>query len=498
VASLALVLLIDRSGSMATADTGDRRASRLDLAKEGAIQAIETLRGGDQAGVIAFDTSARWINEIQTLGGPRDVQAVSARVSTIQLGGGTDFYEPLDAAYRALLRTQARVKHVILLTDGEAPESRLPQLLAAMRRAGITVSTVGVSGDISGNGRAVLERIARAGQGRAYFTNTASAVPQIMTQEARLAGQSDKQERDFRPSLVTPAPAVRGLAPSDLPQLHGYVRTAPKPGADVVLASDLNEPILAEWQYGLGRALAWTSDSGAGPGAWARDWGDTDQFRRLWAQAVRWTLPAPGNPDLRVSVQGDGERATVRADAVGPDGGFRNLLQTWVDVSPPAGGGRRIPLPQTAPGHYEGQFALSGPGVYALQVTQQDDAGAVVAAETTGYALPYAPEYAATPANRVLLERLAAATGGPVLDRPAEAWRRDTGHAWRLQDVWPDALAVALGLFVADVAARRLRPSARDARAAVRTVRRATAVLRPQRWPYGRPVLHALRASRRG
>src|SRR5262249_11087524 len=135
VASLALVLLIDRSGSMATADTADRRASRLDLAREGAIQAVQTLQAGDQAGVVAFDTSAQWINEIQTLNGPADVRAVSNRISTIQLGGGTDFYEPLDAAYRALLQTQARVKHVILLTDGEAPESRLPMLLAAMRRA---------------------------------------------------------------------------------------------------------------------------------------------------------------------------------------------------------------------------------------------------------------------------------------------------------------------------------------------------------------------------
>jgi Mg-chelatase subunit ChlD len=494
VASLALVLLIDRSGSMAATDTADRRTSRLDLTKEGAIQAIETLQAGDQAGVIAFDTSAQWINEIQTLGGPADVRAVSNRISTIQLGGGTDFVGPLDAAYRALLQTQARVKHVILLTDGEAPEAGIPQLLAAMRRAGITVSTLGVSNDISGSGRAVLERIARAGQGRSYFTNTANDVPRIMTQEARLAGRSYKEEHDFQPRLTTAAPAVRGLVPSDLPTLHGYVRTVAKRAAEVVLSSDQNEPVLAEWQYGLGRALVWTSDL---QGPWGHDWLGTDAFPRLWTQAVRWTMPAPASPDLRVSVDGNGRQAVVRVDSFDPSGSYRNLLQTWADVSLPDGSGRRIPLPETAPGHYEAPFDLAGAGVYALQVTQQDDAGQVVASETTGYALPYSPEYAATPANRILMERLAAETGGPVLDQPAEAWRRDTSHALQPQDVWKEALAVALLLFVADVAVRRLRPGASDARAVWAGVRRRAGALHPRRWPLARPVLHPLQAGRR-
>jgi Mg-chelatase subunit ChlD len=497
VASLALVLVIDRSGSMAATDTVDRRASRLDLAKEGAILAVETLKEGDQAGVVAFDTNAQWIAEIQTLGGPNDVRNVGNRISTIQLGGGTDFVDALSVAYRGLLQSSARVKHVILLTDGEAPEAGIPQLLAAMRRAGITVSTLGVSNDISGSGRAVLERIARTGQGRSYFTNTPNDVPRIMTQEARLAGRSYKEEHDFKPRLMTAAPAVRGLVPTEFPDLHGYVRTSPKRAAEVVLASDQSEPILAEWQYGLGRALVWTSDA---QGPWAQDWASpdapTDAFRRLWTQAVRWTMPAPANPDLRVSVTSDGATAAVRVESFTPDGDYRNLLQTAVDASLPDGSGQRIPLPQTAPGHYEGTFPLSGPGVYALQVTQTDDAGNVVASETTGYALPYPPEYAVTPANRILMERLAAETGGPVLDRPSEAWRRDTRHALQPQDVWREALALALVLFVADVAVRRLRPGARDVRAAGDLTRRWAGRLHPRRWPRVRPLLHPLQAGR--
>ena len=498
VASLALVLVIDRSGSMAATDTVDRRASRLDLAKEGAILAVETLKEGDQAGVIAFDTTAQWVADLQTLAGPGDVRNVANRIATIQLGGGTDFIDGLSLAYRQLQQSSARVKHVILLTDGEAPEAGIPQLLAAMRRGGITVSTLGVSNDISGSGKAVLERIARTGQGRSYFTNTPNDVPRIMTQEARLAGRSYKEEHDFKPRLMTPAPPVRGLVPSEFPDLHGYVRTSPKRAAEVILASDQNEPILAEWQYGLGRAMAWTSDA---EGPWGRDWATagapSDAFKRFWPQAVRWTMPAPASPDLRVSVTGDGVTASVRVESFTPEGTYRNLLQSAMDVSFPDGSGQRQPLLQTAPGRYEGHFALNGDGVYALQVTQTDDAGNPVASETTGYALPYSPEYAITPANRILMERLAADTGGPVLNRPEEAWRRDTAHALQPQDVWIEALALALVVFVADVAVRRLRPEARDLRRAGGAARRLVGRLDPRRLPRFRPVIHPLQSGRR-
>jgi Mg-chelatase subunit ChlD len=494
VASLALVVVIDRSGSMAATDTVDRRASRLDLAKEGAILAVETLKESDQAGVIAFDTNAQWIADLQTLSGANDARGVANRISSIQLGGGTDFVDALSLAYRGLQQSQARVKHVILLTDGEAPEAGIPQLLAAMRRTGITVSTLGVSNDISGSGKAVLERIARTGQGRSYFTNTPNDVPRIMTQEARLAGRSYKEEHDFKPRLVTAAPPVRGLVPTDFPDLHGYVRTSPKRAAEIVLGSDQNEPILAEWQYGLGRALVWTSDA---QGPWARDWIGGDSFKRLWPQAARWTMPAPASPDLRVSVHGDGEQATVRVESFTADGRFRNLLQTVVDVSFPDGSGRLLPLQQTAPGHYEARFPLSGAGVYALQVTQTDDAGTVVASETTGYAQAYDPEFAVTPANRILLERLASDTGGPVLNRPVESWRRDTAQAWQPQDVWKEVLALALVLFVVDVAVRRLRPGVGDVRVAGSLARRLAGRLHPRRWLRVRPVLHPLQAGRR-
>jgi hypothetical protein len=252
--------------------------------------------------------------------------------------------------------------------------------------------------------------------------------------------------------------------------------------------------VLAVWQYGLGRSLAWTPDA---QGDWSKDWVGTDQFKKLWPQAVRWTMPAPVDPGTQISIRGDGEVAHVRVEAFEPTGEFRDRLATVADVvRADEASGRRIPLPQTAPGRYEGQFGLSGPGVYFVHVTQTDAQGQVVSDQTTGYALPQLPEVQLTPANRVLMERLAADTGGPALNKPEEAWRRDTQHGWQPQEVWNELLAAALALFVLDVAARRMRLSLADVRV-LRSGARRLSRARIWHWRPPRLSLHPLQGARR-
>lgn len=468
--TLAIVIVIDRSGSMSGIDTRDRRASRMDLAKEGATLAIETLREGDQIGVVAFDYNARWVSEIRPLRGPADFKTVADRIATIQPDGGTDIYAALDVAYRGLQTTQARVKHVILLTDGEGTPAPFPNLLNAYRRANITLSTVGVSSEA---GKSLLQDLARRGSGRYYFTDTPSAVPQIMTQEARLAGRAHKQERDFKPRLAAASSAVRGLVPNDFPQLHGYMRTTPRPGAEIILTSDQEETVLAQWQYGLGRALVWTADL---EGPWSRDWSDTAAFRSLWVQAIRWSMPAPGNPNIAVRVMpssdGDGTRARVLVDAWAPGGGFRDLLASSADIAGPDGASRRVNLSQVAPGHYQGDFDARSPGVYFVRVTQTDTSGQVVASEIAGFDRAYPVEFAPAWGNRTLLERLASESGAPTIPTPADAWRRDTIHRTAPRDIWPELLMTSVLLFVVDVALRRLRPTWADVRGVMATAKR--------------------------
>jgi Ca-activated chloride channel family protein len=484
-ATLAVVIIIDRSGSMSGIDTRDRRASRMDLAKEGAILAVETLKEGDQVGVVAFDYNARWVAEMRTLRGAADVKAIADRVATIQPDGGTDIYVALDVALRGMQATQARVKHAILLTDGEGTPAPFPTLMNAYRRAGVTLSTVAVSSEA---GRGLLQDLARRGSGRYYFTDTASGVPQIMTQEARLAGRTNKQERDFTPRLASAAAAVRGLVPNALPQLHGYLRTSSRPGTEIVLTSDQEETILAQWQYGLGRAIAWTSDA---EGPWSRDWvANGDAFRALWTQAVQWSMPASQDPNLAVRVVDaaascagaacGSSRARIQVDAWAPGGGFRDLVDTTADVAGPDGTARRLILSQVGPGRYEADFDAPNVGAYFVRVTQSDASGRTVASQVAGYARAYPAEVAPLLANRTLLERLATDSGAPAVTAPEDSWRRDTIHRLAPRDIWPELMKIAIAAFVVDVAVRRLRPTWADARDMWGAIVRVARV--PRRW----------------
>lgn len=498
-ATLALLLVIDRSGSMATADTANRRQTRMDLAKEGAIQAVETLQDGDQVGVIAFDYSPQWVVGLRSVRSPADVRSVSDRIATIHADGGTDIFRALDEAYRTLAPTSARIKHIILLTDGESPQAAWPALMAAMRRAGITLSTVGVSSETGGQ---LLQNLARLGQGRHYFTRSPDEVPQIMTKEARLAGRSFRQDRTFRPRLIQAGPVLKSLVPAELPNLHGYVRVSPKPGAEVLLTSDLEETILAQWQYGLGRALAWTADAQQ---EWARDWVGTPEFDRVWRQAVRWTMAAPTERDLQVSTTSAGGELLIRVEAVEATGEFRNLMRTESGIFSLNGLARTLAVPQVAPGLYEVRVPAPPPGAYALQVTQWDasdpNGGNVVASVMTGFAIPYSPEHAPVLTNRALLQRLAGETGASMVGRPGDAFTRTTGVR-RPQPVWQQLLMAAVLLFVVDVAVRRLRlgrAELRDLAADVgQGLRGLFTHLRPRRPQFGGLLghLHPLRAHR--
>ena len=63
--------------------------------------------------------------------------------------------------------------------------------------------------------------------------------------------------------------------------------TRPKPTAEVILATESGDPLLAWWRYGLGMSVAFTSDAKA---RWAAEWLTWPQFGQFWAQVVRHAL----------------------------------------------------------------------------------------------------------------------------------------------------------------------------------------------------------------
>ncbi len=443
--SLGIVFIIDHSGSMSETSGG---VPKLELAKEAAARSVELLFPSDRVGVIAFDDSASWVVPMTDLGEP---EAVVNAIGSIQTGGGTDILAGLQAMAGVLPQDPAKVKHVILLTDGGADPTGIPELVQRLySESGITLSVVAVGRDAA----PFLDDLAALGGGRYHYTADAGSIPSIFTEETTLATRAYIVEEPFFPEQVNPSPILAGI--ESLPGLYGYVASSPKDLAQVILQSGKDDPILAAWQYGLGRSVAFTSDA---TGRWARDWVPSGEYALFWAQAVRSTLGQTPDAALEMKIDLEGEQARLTLEARNRTGDFLNGYHIESNIVAPDGSVQALTLPQTAPGRYEGLFAPAEQGVYLIHFSGQpapDDSGTAFS-ETAGWTLSYSPEYRQIGAEPDLLVRLATVSAGKIAGSdPAEAFVHDLKAARASRPVWPWLVALAASLLPFDVAARRL------------------------------------------
>jgi uncharacterized membrane protein len=449
-ARLALILVIDRSGSMGTGSGG---ATKIELAKEAAKSTAEILDPDDLLGVVAFDTLPTVVVRLQSAS---NRMAIEEDISRLNAGGGTAILPAMQEAFQELSTAHAKVKHVILLTDGQSDTGGLLDLIQEMASPAdkITVSTVGVGDDAD---RDLLATIAQTGQGKFYFTRDPASIPRIFTDDATEVARSSIVEDQIGVKVANSEPIVAGLGLDTAPPLRGYVSTQAKAGADVVLLTSTDEPLLARWQRGLGQAVVWTSDVKA---RWSADWIAWEGFQRFWAQVVRATMRHGVDEtfDLRAQIT-DGSTAHVVVDAIGADDRFVNGLTTDVTVLDPdrQGWTAHASLVQTAAGRYEGDVTLPRYGSYLLRATHRDDSGAVVAESQGAVSLPYPAELRTAPADTDLLARLRELTGG--LDTPTVAQMLDPGDLSQpyRHELWPWVVLAMAALYVLDVALRRVR-----------------------------------------
>src|SRR5207247_9564581 len=135
----------------------------------------------------------------------------------------------------ALQSTVAKLKHVIILTDGISSPGDFEGIAANMAGARITCTTVAVGDDAD---KKLLEEIARIGNGRFYHTDDPSNVPQIFTKQTVAASKSAINEQPFVPQVVRPTKALADIDFETAPFLLGYVVTRPKPTSELVLATE--------------------------------------------------------------------------------------------------------------------------------------------------------------------------------------------------------------------------------------------------------------------
>ncbi|HET9879672.1 MAG TPA: VWA domain-containing protein [Candidatus Limnocylindria bacterium] len=493
---VALVAVVDKSGSMADCHcTGDtmgaggqqtRGFEKVDIAKEAILRAADALTATDQLGVVAFDSGAHWA--VRT--GPVSFGALQGSLG-FRADGETNIYAGLKAAYDDLVNNPASLRHIILITDGWSQSGAFDELIADMKAAGITLSTIGAGG---GSAQALREMAEEAG-GRYYNANDATQIPDIFLKETiRTAGERIVEEA-FQPIPSAPSEILRGLDTGRLPQLLGYNATTPKGSATVALLTGREDPLLAQWQYGLGRSVAWTSDARQ---QWATPWIGRPEYGTLTAQLVSWTLPAQDAQgiDVRFSPGRDGE-LNVEVTSIDDDGAPRNFYQTVLRLVSPDLEPVQAALEQIGPGRYAGTVRADDPGAYLVRVAQTRADGAA-ATRTLGIVSPAAQEFRRLGVDADGLTALAAAGGGRTLD-PADAealaavWRHDIAADAFPTPIWPWLLLLAILLVPIDVGVRRVALTRGDLRRARAWVARR--VGRGAAAPEAVPGLAELRAA---
>jgi Ca-activated chloride channel homolog len=334
--------------------------------------------------------------------------------------------------------------------------------------AKITASSVLISGHA---GPQTMQFIADAGRGRFHNVISPNDLPQIFIKETMVILKSAIYEEPFQPKLVAPSEIIRGIG--EYPTLHGYVSTQPKGRAEVPLVTHKGDPLLAHWQYGLGRAVAFTSD--AKP-KWARMWMNWDKYRQFWVQTAQWSMRRVENADFTTEVTIDKGEGVLTVEALNPEGEYKNFLNLQSVVISPKGDRQIVRLEQTGPGHYEARFPTKEIGGYSLNLMDIQD-GKVAGQQFLGASVNYSPEFNATEPNLHLLQQIADTSGGKILplqpatpdDNPFLHERKKT---FQPRDLWEWLLKLAICLFPLDVGVRRIQIDREEWLKATATLRR--------------------------
>jgi len=435
-----------------------------------AIKATEALSDRDEIGVISYGWGAGGSQWDFPLAEKGDGSKVLASIKQMQLGDMPSFDDSMTVALKGgngsagLIGSNAQQKHVIIISDGD-PAAPNAQLVADYQAAKVSVSTVTVYPHQPGGGRPPeMDDIAKMLKGKAYgpIDNNPSQLPQIFIKEAVIVRRSlIHEEKSGIPTRLIDASDdfVRGIAN---PQpITGMVLTSKKndPKVEMPLATGkMNDPLLAHWQTGLGKAAAFTSDA---YNKWSSAWVGSQDYDKLWSQIVRGVARAPISADFETTTTLDGPHGKIVVEAYDKDASARNFLS----MSGTVVGGvdmkeRPVRLVQTGPGTYEADFDTNGPGNYVVAIHYngpKGDNGMLI----SGVAMNNDPEMRDLKSNDARLEEIAFRTGGNVIN----SWDPQAANLFTRAGVeiggspmpiWDRLIPVLLMLILLDVAVRRI------------------------------------------
>jgi Ca-activated chloride channel family protein len=456
--TVAMLVILDRSGSMTAMVAGQTKMS---LADQGAVFAMNALQPKDYFGVTAVDIRPHTIVPLSQITAKA---AAEQKILSITAGGGGIYiYTSLAEAFQQLRDVPARVKHLLLFSDAADAEEKVAgemgdstrtggtsfDLAAAMLAAKITTTVVAL-GTEQDKDTAFLRQLAERGNGRFYLTDDATTLPQIFSTETMKVAQSSLVEEPFLAVPSVKSPITSGLDWAQSPLLLGYNATKPKPTADLLLATERGEPLFATWRYGLGQTAAFTSDAKS---RWAAEWLAWPGYGKFWTQVVRGLMRKSDQSDFQVTTTEIGNRLELTIDAVKPDGTFRNQMPVSVNMLGPDKETSTKSAGQDGPGSYRATFDLASEGTSIFSVSSPDlpDGGYVF-----GHTRSYPREFLRTETDEPFLRTLASHGRGKFAPTAAEVFAQASqASIAQHRDLTSEFLIAALLLLPLDIWLRR-------------------------------------------
>jgi Ca-activated chloride channel family protein len=451
---IAVYLCIDRSNSMSydSRYPAVRDGERIRYAKAAAIALLRQLDDTDFAGVIAFDSQPYVLGHLQPLG--EDRAEMENRIERLEPGGGTDFKEALEIAEREIMESQIPVRQVFLLTDGDTNRQYHDHdaMIADFARKHIPVSTIRIGPDLA-NLR-LLQDFAQATGGTFYRVQDIEKLPLLLV---GLTRQAMNRRTQGRTELQAGGPSqiLTGIDVSEIPPIDYYAVIAPKDGAQVPLKitrRDASSPLLAAWQYGLGRAVVFAAD----PDSLATlSWIRWNRYAEFWSQLVNWAMR-----------EGDAGLFTMRSTST-PDGGVRieaekadtNPISNLVVRVTGVGRAMDIPMTQVDASLYRGDLGPLPRGKYtaALMIKAGDTERVLLQRQfaSTGSIPADAEELKIRPPNLALLKSIATSTQGAMDASDAEIVKPSGRMITVRRSAEPLLLPLAILLFLGEVFIRR-------------------------------------------
>lgn len=434
--SVGLAIIIDTSGSMA--------GTRIELAKQMARIAVRRLQPHDRIGIVEFYGAKHWAIPMQPASNKIEIDRAIGRMKAI---GGTVLFPALQEAYYGLKNINTRFKHILMITDAGVEDAGYEAMLRRMAKDRINVTTILVG---QGGHNQIMSDMANWGKGRFYSVGNEFQLVEMILKQPSTKKMPPYKQGEFALESMGGEGWWGDVDKNAVPALNGYVQVGKRPGAEVLLAEkNARHPVLASWQYGLGRVTAlMTEPVGAGTQTW-QGWQEYGQWLgRILAKT------AADNNDFNVDVVRQNDSLLISAQRLSTDASLMPEVtaQDW--------DGQRVDLAinfeEKAPGLFIAKSYY--PAEQDLLMTLTGKEGKSQRFANASFS-DIAHETQVDPASAMGLEMLSDLTGGESLTgMDLSNWDLQAASgeaAFIVTKLWPYLLLLALLLYLTELLYRR-------------------------------------------